>query len=248
MNRKARQELIGIGALAVGLFHGLALLRLPIAGSWGDQIGSRLWRDRGVGSVLLPLLGIGWALAAFERLGSLSAGRAAALGAGLILLLPYGIGTVTGAGFPSAYAAWSSTQKLVGLVPAVLAHGVHQAVGTAGGTLVGLFVLSALGILTVGWHPLVALRTRETAIGKRDAGSGMRDGKGGTRDATKAEKPQPVAADEERDRRVAALKPTKAPNTQATPPAPRIPRLGPAGVLIDRKSTRLNSSHSQISY
>src|SRR2546426_2980651 len=36
----------------------------------------------------------------------------------------------------------------------------HQAVGTAGGTLVGLFVLSALGILTVGWHPLVALRTR----------------------------------------------------------------------------------------
>ena len=232
MNRKARQELIGIGALAVGLFLGLTLLRLPITGSWGDQIGSRLWRVLGVGSVLLPLLGIGWALAAFERLGSLSAGRAAALGAGLILLLPYGIGTVTGAGFPSAYAAWSPTQKLVGLIPAVLAHGVHQAVGTAGGTLVGLFVLSALGILTVGWHPLVALRTRETAIGKRDAGSGMRDGKGGTRDATKPEKPQPVAADEERDRRVAALKQAKARNTKATPPASRIPHLVPAGVLI----------------
>src|SRR2546429_7799240 len=50
----------------------------------------------------------------------------------------------------------------------MLAHGVHQAVGTAGGTLVGLFALSALGILTVGWHPLVALRTRETGIGKRE--------------------------------------------------------------------------------
>jgi S-DNA-T family DNA segregation ATPase FtsK/SpoIIIE len=184
MNRKARQELIGIGALAVGLFLGLTLLRLPITGSWGDEIGSRLWRVLGVGSVLLPVLGIGWALAAFERLGSLSAGRAAALGAGLILLLPYGIGTVTGASFPAAYAAWSPTQKLVGFVPAVLAHGVHQAVGTAGGTLVGLFALSALGILTVGWHPLVALRTRETGIGKRE-----------TDKAIKPIKPKPADAE-----------------------------------------------------
>ncbi len=232
MNRKARQELIGIGALAVGLFLGLTLLRLPITGSWGDQIGSRLWRVLGVGSVLLPVLGIGWALAAFERLGSLSAGRAAALGAGLILLLPYGIGTVTGASFPPTYAAWSPTQKLVGLMPAMLAHGVHQAVGTAGGTLVGLFALSALGILTVGWHPLVALRTRETGIGKRDAKGGMRDAGSGMRDATKQEKPQPVAADEERDRRVAALKQAKARNAKATPPASRIPHLVPAGVLI----------------
>src|SRR6266540_5044448 len=136
MNRKARQELIGIGALAVGLFLGLTLLRPPITGSWGDQIGSRLWRVLGVGSVLLPVLGIGWALAAFERLGSLSAGRAAALGAGLILLFPYGIGTVTGASFPPAYAAWSPTQKLVGFVPAMLAHGPERlmhAVGEHGG-------------------------------------------------------------------------------------------------------------------
>src|SRR3989475_3160762 len=112
----------------------------------------------------------------------------------------------------------------------MLAHGVHQAVGTAGGTLVGLFALSALGILTVGWHPLVALRTRETGIGKRDAGNemrgakgGMRDAGSGMRDATKQEKPQRVAADEERDRRVAALKEAKARKTKATPPASRIP-------------------------
>ena len=158
MNAKARQELIGIGALVVGLFLGLTLLRLPITGTWGDHIGSRLWRVLGVGSVLLPLLGVGWALAAFERLGSLSAGRAAALGAGLVVLLPYGIGTVTGLG---------PTQTLVGLAPGLLAQGVHQAVGTAGGVLVGVFALSALGILTVGWHPLVALRTRETVLGTR---------------------------------------------------------------------------------
>ena len=219
MNRKARQELIGIGALAVGLFLGLTLLRLPITGSWGDQIGSRLWRVLGVGSVLLPVLGIGWALAAFERLGSLSAARAAALGAGLILLLPYGIGTVTGADFPPAYAAWSPTQKLVGYVPAMLAHGVHQAVGTAGGTLVGLFALSALGILTVGWHPLVALRTRETAgIKARDkAGEGGR---------AKAEKP-----DLKRPEMPVSVPPSRKVPKPKTPPSSR-PALVPAGVLI----------------
>jgi len=229
MNRKARQELIGIGALAIGLFLGLTLLRLPITGSWGAQIGSRLWRVLGVGSVLLPVLGIGWALAAFERLGSLSAARAAALGAGLILLLPYGIGTVAGADFPPAYAAWSPTQKLVGYVPAMLAHGVHQAVGTAGGTLVGLFALSALGILTVGWHPLVALRTRETGIGKRDAGSGMRDAQ---KPGKPAKPERAVEAEEQaRERTVAALKAAKA-RAKPTPPASRIPHLVPAGVLI----------------
>jgi len=227
MNRKARQELIGIGALAVGLFLGLTLLRLPITGSWGDQIGSRLWHLLGVGSVLLPVLGIGWALAAFERLGSLSAGRAAALGAGLILLLPYGIGTVTGAGFPAAYAAWSPTQKLVGLVPAVLAHGVHQAVGTAGGALVGLFALSALGILTVGWHPLVALRTRETGVGRREA-------KGSVREAPTLEKPPriPDAQEAARERTVAALKEAKVRKTKSTAPASRLPPPVPPGVLI----------------
>ena len=220
MNRKARQELIGIGALAVGLFLGLTLLRLPITGSWGDQIGSRLWRVLGVGSVLLPVLGIGWALAAFERLGSLSAGRAAALGAGLILLLPYGIGTVTGAGFPSAYAAWSPTQKLAGLVPALLAHVVHQAVGTAGGTLVGLFALSALGILTVGWHPLVSLRT-----GSRERGAGPAV-------TPKTPKKENDAAPRERK------EPLPAPRSQAektrkakSVPPPKPPPV-PAGVLI----------------
>ena len=229
MNRKARQELIGIGALAVGLFLGLTLLRLPITGSWGDQLGTRLWRVLGVGSVLLPGLGIGWALAAFERLGRLSAGRAAALGAGLILLLPYGIGTVTGASFPPAYAAWSPTQQLVGLVPAMLAHGVHHAVGTAGGTLVGLFALSALGILTVGWHPLVALRTRETGVAKRETGNEKRE----TEKPAKPAKPERAVEAEEqaRERTVAALKAAKA-RAKPTPPASRIPHPVPAGVLI----------------
>jgi S-DNA-T family DNA segregation ATPase FtsK/SpoIIIE len=228
MNAKVRQELIGIGALVVGLFLGLTLLRLPITGSWGNHIGSVLWRLLGVGSVLLPLLGIGWALAAFERLGSLSAGRTAVLGAGLVLLIPYGIGTVTGARFPADYLTWGPTQQLVGMGPALLAHGVHQVIGTAGGTLVGLFALSALGLLTVGWHPLVALRTRETGIDKRDAGSEMRD-------AGKASKPKRQVQKEstpETEPRIphpASRIPTK---SKPTPPASRLPHLVPPGVLI----------------
>jgi len=212
MKQKARQELVGIGALAVGLFLGLTLLRLPITGSWGDRIGSQLWRVVGAGSVLVPVLGIGWALAAFERLGSLSAARAAVLGTGLILLLPYGIGTVAGASFPADYHLWTATQKLVGVLPGALAHGVHQAVGTAGGVLVGLFALSALGLLTVGWHPLVVLRTGEKA------GEGGR-GKGEKRDVKKEpEAPFPLP------------RPPKSPKSK-TPPSVR-PAVVPKGVLI----------------
>jgi len=219
MNRKARQELIGIGALVIGLFLGLTLLRLSVTGSWGEQLGSRLWRLLGAGSLLLPVLGIGWALAAFERLGSLSPARAAALGAGLVALLPYGIGTVTGARFPAEYAAWSHTQKLVGLVPALLAHGVHQVVGTAGGVLVGLFALSALGLLTVGWHPLVVLRTRETGIGKRETAKPPKQ-KGAVKDAPPVQPDTTILVSRfPKDRK------------QKSPPAPK-PVMVPEGVLI----------------
>ncbi len=150
MNPKARQELIGIAALLVGLFVGLTLLQLPVTGSWGRTIGGLLWKLFGLGSAVLPLLGLIWVLAAFERLGPLSSGRVAALGAGLTLLLPYGIAIGIGPVFPFDYGQWSRPQQLVGLFPAFLAHGIEGAVGTAGGVLVGLFALSALGIATVG--------------------------------------------------------------------------------------------------
>ncbi len=219
MNAKVRRELIGIGALVVGLFLGLTLLRLSITGSWGEHIGSLLWRLLGAGSVLVPVLGVGWALAAFERLGSLSAPRAAALGAGLIVLLPFGVGTVTGAGFPADYTAWGPTQKLVGTVPALLAHSIHQAVGTAGGTLIGLFALSALGLLTIGWHPLVVLRTRETAIGKREAEQPSKQ-KAALTEAPPAEPDTTMAVSRfPRERK------------QKPPPAPRLVTV-PAGVLV----------------
>jgi len=168
MNHKARQELIGIAALLVGVFLGLTLLPPPVAltGSWGRTIGGALWQLFGLGAVVVPILGVGWALAAFERLGALSWGRAASLGAGLILLIPYGIAVAVGPAFPADYSSWTRTERLVGLFPGFLANGVESAIGTAGAVLIGVFALSALGILTVGWHPLTLLRQREEGRGK----------------------------------------------------------------------------------
>jgi DNA segregation ATPase FtsK/SpoIIIE, S-DNA-T family len=161
MSLKARQELIGIAALLVGLFLGLTLLPIGATGSWGRAIGHAVWQLFGLGAVVLPFLGAGWALAAFDRLGALSWGRAAVLGAGLILLVPYGIAIAIGPAFPADYANWSATQRLVGLFPAFLAGGTQGAIGTAGAVLAGLFALSALGIFTVGWHPLTLLRQKK---------------------------------------------------------------------------------------
>src|SRR5258706_12615681 len=108
----------------------------------------------GLGAVFWPVLGVGWALAALGRLGRLSWGRAAALGAGLILLVPYGIAIGIGPVFPYDHSQWSATQKLVGLFPAFLASGIQGAVGTAGAVLAGLFSRWGLGGVVGGGLPL----------------------------------------------------------------------------------------------
>src|SRR5204862_7869865 len=107
--------------------------------------------------------------AAFDRLGALSWGRAATVGAGLVLLIPYGIAIGIRPTFPPDYANWTRTERLVGLFPGFLANGLEGAIGTAGAVLAGLFALSALGIVTVGWHPLTLLRQRATRKVQRDA-------------------------------------------------------------------------------
>ena len=179
MTPKLKQELIGTAALAAGLFLGLTLLPIGVTGPWGQGLGRFLWQALGLGALLLPVLGVGWALAAFGRLGTLSTLRAAALVAGLALLVPYGIAIASGVALgrlPAAHADWSGAHKLVGILPGFLAHTVWRALGTAGGVLVGLVALSALGILTVGWHPLVVLRKGEGGRGK---GEGYDKGEGG---------------------------------------------------------------------
>src|SRR5207247_4866675 len=98
-----------------------------------------------------------------------------------------------------------------GRLPGLGGAGGVSAVGTAGGVLIGLFALSALGSLTIGWHPLVALRTREAGPAKRDGGWGMGEAvKTVVTKVATPKRPKPV-----------------------TPPSPsRLPRPTPAGALI----------------
>src|SRR3989442_12216285 len=132
MNPKARPELIGIAALLVGFFLGLTLLPVALTGSWGRTIGSALWQVFGVGAIVVPIVGVAWALAAFERLGALSWGRTAALGAGLGLLIPYGIAVAIGPDFPPDYASWEGSGRVAGLFPPFLAGGGDGGMATAG--------------------------------------------------------------------------------------------------------------------
>jgi S-DNA-T family DNA segregation ATPase FtsK/SpoIIIE len=229
MNPKARAELVGIGALVVGVFVGLTLLPGRLTGGVGERMGAVCWQTLGAGALFLPLLGVGWALAAFGRLGSVSILRAAALAGGLALLVPYaiGVGGRVDLAFPADYARWSTAQQLVGILPAWLASAVVGAVGTAGGVLIGLFAVSALGILTVGWHPLVILRARSTA------GAGDDTADAAPRRVAKAA-PHPSTAEPEDDARGVDAAPAIKPRRLKAPAPPvRAPALPlPAGVLI----------------
>jgi hypothetical protein len=96
MSSDSRRRLGAITALVVGLFVGLTFLPLPLTGPVGKYIGHGLWRMLGAGALGIPLLGIGLALAGFDRLGKLDMKRSAILIAGLSVLLPYLIGVLTG--------------------------------------------------------------------------------------------------------------------------------------------------------
>ena len=224
MNPKARQELIGIAALLVGFFLGLTLLPPPVAltGSWGRTIGGTCWQLFGLGAVVLPVLGVVWALAAFDRLGALSWGRVAALGTGLILLIPYGIAVAIRPHFPPDYSSWSRTERLAGLFPGFLANDLESALGTAGAVLVGLFALSALGIITVGWHPLTVLRAR-SAVRKEEGA------RGALRGAREDPEPEDVEGSRTADRSP-RTKPVERRPKSAPPPRPAQPP--PPGSLI----------------
>jgi len=238
MNPKARQELIGIAALLVGLFLGLTLLPVALTGSWGRTIGGALWQMFGLGAVVLPILGVAWALAAFERLGALSWGRAACLGAGLILLVPYCIALAIGPAFPADYANWTRTERLVGLFPGFLANGVEGALGTAGAVLVGVFALSALGALTIGWHPLTLLRSRASGLGARGLGT-----------TAPAERAEPVVARERGNPRpvVARAKPPKPkPSPESRAPTPVGSLIPPIELLTEGPGAVEDADAAQI--
>ncbi|HET7789185.1 MAG TPA: DNA translocase FtsK [Gemmatimonadales bacterium] len=236
MTPKHRQELVGVGALVVGLFLGLTLFPWHVTGGVGDRVGTFLWRSFGAGAILIPALGLGWALAAFERLGSLSAPRAAALGLGLIILLPYSIGIAGGVGgraLPADYAAWNGVERLVGIAPGFIASGVRAAIGTAGGALAGLFVLSLLGVLTIGWHPLAMLRSRDEGSGKRETKkSPAKPSRVAFEEDEEAQAPEEERAAPPASRLPPSVKPRKEKDKSREKVAPRPAPPVPEGVLI----------------
>jgi len=242
MNPKARQELIGIAALLVGFFLGLTLLPIGLTGSWGRSIGGTLWQWFGIGAIVVPVFGVIWALAAFERLGALSSGRVAALGAGLIILIPYGVAVAIGPTFSAAdYESWTRSERLVGFVPGLLAKGVEGAIGPVGAVLAGLLALSALGVLTIGWHPLTLLRQREQGAGSREP------------EKAKPTRLRPVDEDEpdqtaprSRLPAPAARKPKPAPPAKPAPPPPPGSLIPPIELLTEGPGAVEDADAAQI--
>ncbi|MEO8450249.1 MAG: DNA translocase FtsK, partial [Gemmatimonadota bacterium] len=163
MKPEDRRRIGAVAALVVGIFLGLALIPAVPTGPVGRALGDLLWRWLGVGAVGLPLLGAGLALAGFDRLPRLDMKRVTLLMVGLSLLIPFLIGVMTSsrpADFDPMLAEWTVPARATGLVPGLLAFGVRQLIGQPGGVLLGLLALSALTIVTYGWHPFQRLEKR----------------------------------------------------------------------------------------
>jgi S-DNA-T family DNA segregation ATPase FtsK/SpoIIIE len=170
MTADSHRRLGALTALVLGVFVGLTLLPIPLTGPVGGWIGHSLWHTLGVGAVGLPLLGIGLALAGFERLGRLDMKRAALLMGGLSLLVPYLIGVFGGVSHVDLVpdvAQRSLPARLVGLVPGFFSELIAAKVGVAGAVLLGFLALSALTLLTFAWHPLQRLEAGKDKGEKR---------------------------------------------------------------------------------
>jgi DNA segregation ATPase FtsK/SpoIIIE, S-DNA-T family len=184
-----RRRMGALTALVVGLFLGLTLLPVKVTGPVGGYIGHALWQLLGAGALGIPLLGIGLALAGFDRLGGLDMKRSAILIVGLSVLVPYVVAVLTDvspADLDADVGQRGFAARMVGLVPGFLAEVISGKVGVAGAVLLGFLALSALTLVTFAWHPLQRLE----AAGRRDGGTagqtdsgtaGRRDG--GTADA-----------------------------------------------------------------
>ncbi len=155
-----RRRLGALTALVAGLFLGLTLLPVGLTGPVGGYIGHALWQLLGAGALGLPLLGIGLALAGFDRLGGLDMKRSAVLIVGLSVLVPYVVGVltqVTPADLDMDVGQRTLAARSVGLVPGFLAETITGKIGVAGAVLVGFLALSALTLATFAWHPLQRL-------------------------------------------------------------------------------------------
>ncbi len=221
-----RRRLGALTALVVGLFIGLTLLPISITGPVGSYIGHALWQLLGAGALGIPILGIGLALAGFDRLGGLDMKRSAILIVGLSVLIPYVVGVltqVTPADLDLDVGQRSLAARAVGLVPGFLAETVSGKVGVAGAVLLGFLALSALTLATFAWHPLQRLEAGRAggqagggAAERRNGGTAEADGeKPASRKKKQAEAPAEATA-EESGGLLASLPPFRRP---AVPPS-----------------------------
>ncbi len=199
MSSDSRRRLGAITALVVGLFVGLTLLPFQLTGPIGHALGERLREYLGAGAVGIPLLGIGLALAGFERLGTLDMKRSAFLIVGLSVLLPYLVGVV-GKVTADDFNGRHFLGSVVGAIPGFFAATIWPRIGVAGAVLAGFLALCALTLATFAWHPLQRLERQPAeppgpvARGEKPEGKPKRAG------ASKPEAVEPAAE-------AAALKP-----------------------------------------
>ena len=236
-----RRRLGAVTALVAGLFLGLTLLPVPITGPVGGYIGHALWQLLGAGALGIPLLGIGLALAGFDRLGGLDMKRSAILIVGLSALVPYVVGVlthVTPAELDMDVGQRGLAARAVGLVPGFLAETISGKIGVAGAVLLGFLALSGLTLATFAWHPLQRLeRPRDPAPppSERDLKRSRRAVLASVEAAREGPEPareRPVITGRDEP---AATKPPKAKPAKKTEPkrAPGEQALGPVWELAE---------------
>jgi S-DNA-T family DNA segregation ATPase FtsK/SpoIIIE len=198
MTADSHRRLGALTALVLGVFVGLTLLPFGLTGPAGDAIGPPLWRWLGLGAVGVPLLGIGLALAGFERLGRIDMKRSALLTGGLSLLVPYIIGVLVRVNhldlLPDV-AQRSLPALLVGSWPGFFAEMVAGRIGRTGALLLGFLLLSALTLVTFAWHPLQWLEAGREKAEKRPEGSARRSGAATAAGPAPPPAPEPAATD-----------------------------------------------------
>ncbi|HZI75798.1 MAG TPA: DNA translocase FtsK [Gemmatimonadales bacterium] len=243
MSTDSRRRLGAITALVLGLFVGLTLLPIPITGPVGRSMGHGLWQVLGAGAIGIPLLGVGLALAGFDRLGSLDMKRSAILIIGLSVLLPFLLGVLARIGpadFDLDVGQRSFAARLVGVLPGFFAASVAGKVGVAGAVLLGFLALSALTLATFAWHPLQRLEKGREA-GKRGSGEALDDQPASRSSRSRKPRAETAAESEAADNSAVLVTPSPLVRTAAEP-RPRKERKNKRGnsaddaALIDEES------------
>ena len=245
MSSDSRRRLGAITALVLGLFVGLTLLPIAITGPVGHSIGHGLWQILGAGALGIPLLGLGLALAGFDRLGGLDMKRSAILIVGLSLLLPYLVGVVTHVGRSDLdldVTQRGFAARVVGVLPGFFAEMISDKVGVAGAVLFGFLALSALTLVTFAWHPLQKLERGGTA-GQRGSGAADSPGAPSEGRAGKRKRTAANAIDSAESYDVVTFSPSPTPSVpssaEARPRKEKKPKRGESGAgtaVMDEES------------